>query len=510
MPDAPESLATPTIVPNSGRGTGSVKSAALWAAASQYTQFGLQFATSVIVSRFFLKPDEIGLFSVALAAAMILSVIQDFGLTRYIGRHPTADEDTVRHCTVIAAAFSFLLAALIVAIAWPVARFYAEPRLFAILGLIAASYLLNPWSIVPVALLSRRLNFRATFAVNAAGSIINSICALTLAALGFSAASLAWAMIAQSAARALAAQILVPTPPSLQVRWDRAREIIGFGSGSALLYLSGGIGMRTPDLIVGRMQGMTAAGLFSRGVALATQLHYLVAGAVSSIYYPTFARLRDEGKDLGPYYERVVAAHGAIVWPAMALLAVLSEPVILLLYGPGWASAAPLLAFVALAECCFVALPLHMDLPILLGRMRVLLWFNLVDTALSVGTLTIGASFGVEAAAASRIVYGLGWFFLYALWLQKMVGFRWSAALRVYAASTIVSGITIAPALYAIYGWKTAATLDFYSLVITGISSVLAWALALILVRHPAREDIAGMATHALGMIRGQVKFRSS
>lgn len=489
----------------SGRGSASVKSAALWAASSQYVQFALQFVTSVVISRFFLKPDEIGLFSVALAAAMILSIIQDFGLTRYLGRHPTADDDTVRHCTVIAVGFSFVLAGLILAIAGPVARFYAAPRLFGILALIAGSYLLNPWSIVPVALLSRRLDFRGTFLVNASGAVANSACALTLAASGFSAESLAWAMIAQAGVRALTAQILRPTRFSLKIRIERTKEIIGFGSGSALLYLSGGIGMRTPDLIVGRMQGMAAAGLFSRGVALASQLHYLVAGAVGAIYYPTFARLRDEGKELGPYYERVVAAHGAIVWPAMALLAVLSEPVILMLYGPGWAEAAPLLRFVALAECCFVALPLHMDLPILMGRMRQLLYFNLADTALSVTTLGIGAAIGVKAAAASRLVYGLCWFCLYAFWLKGLIGFQWPAVVRVYLRSLGVALVTVAPAIYAIGIWRTPATLGFLPFMLTVGASGLAWLAAIFLLRHPARDDLAGMALHVLAPIRARL-----
>lgn len=492
---------------DSGRGHASVKSAALWAAGSQYSQFVLQFVTSVIISRFFLKPGEIGLFSVALAAAMILSIIQDFGLTRYLGRHPTADEETVRHCTVIAVAFSFVLAALIMAVAWPVALFYGEPRLFGILGLIAASYLINPWSIVPVALLSRRLDFRGTFLVNSSGAVANSSCALTLAALGFSAESLAWAMIAQAATRAAIAQWLHPTPLSLRIRLDRTREIVGFGSSSALLYLSGGIGMRTPDLIVGRLQGMNAAGLYSRGVALASQLHYLVAGAVGAIYYPTFARLRDEHKDLGPYYERVVAAHGVIVWPAMALLAVLSEPVILLLYGPGWAEAAPLLAFVALAECCFVALPLHMDLPILLGQLKKLLYFNLADTALSVTTLIAGATIGIEAAAASRIIYGVGWFCLYAFWMRDLVGFSWRTMLRIYSASLGVALITILPALYAVMMWRSPATLGFIDFVLTAAVSGMAWLGAVFLLRHPAREDLVGMALHVLRPVRERLKL---
>ncbi|WP_395330582.1 oligosaccharide flippase family protein [Novosphingobium sp. BL-8H] len=489
----------------SGRGSGSVKSAALWAAASQYSQFALQFVTSVLVSRFFLKPEEIGLFSVALATAMILSVIQDFGLTRYLGRHPTADDETVRHCTVIAVTFSFLLAALILALAWPVAHFYGEPRLFRILGLIAASYLLNPWSVVPVALLSRRLDFRGTFLVNASGAIANSGCALILAALGFSTESLAWAMIAQSAVRAVVAQLLRPARPGLGLKPARLWEIIAFGSGSALLYLSGGIGMRTPDLIVGRLQGMAATGLFSRGVALASQLHYLVAGAVSSIYYPTFARLRDEGKELGPYYERVVAAHGAIVWPAMVLLAVLSQPVILLLYGPGWAGAAPLLAYVALAECCFVALPLHMDLPILLGHLRRLFWFNLADTALSVGTLIVGATIGLEAAAGSRIVYGIGWVCIYAGWMHRLVGFRWRAMLRTYAASAGVALATALPALWAVTYWRDPATLGFVGLAASAALGGLCWGLAIVLLRHPARTDLAGMALHLIHPVMSRI-----
>lgn len=494
---------------NARRGEGSVRSAALWAAGGQYILFVLQFATSVVVSRFFLKPEEIGLFSVALAAAMIVAIIRDLGLTRDIGRHPTADDDTVRHCTVIAVLFSFVIGAVILALAGPAARFYGEPRLFGILGLIAASYVLAPWSIVPVALLSRRLDFRANFTVDLAGAVANSVCTLALAMLGFSAESLAWGMIAQAGVRAVVAQAWRPTPLSIKVRIERLREIAGFGSSSALLYFSGGISLRMPDLIVGRMLGMEAAGLFSRGVALAGQLHNLVAGAVSSIYYPTFARLRDEGRDLGPYYERVVAAHGAIVWPAMVLLAVLSQPVILLLYGEGWEQAAPLLAWVALAECCFVALPLHMDLPILLGRLRQLLWFNLADTLLAIALLAAGAMMGIEAAAASRLVWGLGWVAIYAGWLHRLVGFRWAVMRRIYMSSAAVSAVTALPALYAVHVWRTPATLDFTGLVAAGLGSGVAWLVGLFVLRHPARGDLVSMVSHAIEPLRHRLRPRA-
>ena len=39
-----------------------VRRAAIWSLAAQYTTFAVQFAASVIISRFFLLPADVGLF----------------------------------------------------------------------------------------------------------------------------------------------------------------------------------------------------------------------------------------------------------------------------------------------------------------------------------------------------------------------------------------------------------------------------------------------------------------
>ena len=228
------------------------------------------------------------------------------------------------------------IAGIIAGIAWPVAHFYGEPRLGPILLVIAASYLFVPWSVVPNALLVRAMDFRSDFVINLAYAAANAALAIGLAWAGWSAESLAWAMLGASAVRAMVAQLLRPTPLPWPLRAEGLRGILSFGSASSLIYISGSVGVRSQDMVIGRLLGMAATGLYSRGAGLATQFHLLVMGAIGGIYYPAFARLRDEGKALGPYYQRVVAIHGAMVWPAMALLAVLAKPVVLLLYGPSW------------------------------------------------------------------------------------------------------------------------------------------------------------------------------
>ncbi len=181
LDDAP----LPQASPVHDRGTASVKGAALWAAANQYCQFALQFVTSVLISRFFLQPEEVGLFSVALAAAMLFAVLQDFGLTRYLGTHPTADEGTVKSALVVAVLFAVALAALILGLAWPIAGFYGDMRLSPILALIAGSYLLVPFSLVPLRSSRAGSSFARPSRSTSPAPVAGSAAALGLAAAGF-------------------------------------------------------------------------------------------------------------------------------------------------------------------------------------------------------------------------------------------------------------------------------------------------------------------------------------
>lgn len=91
----------------------SVRDAAVWAMAGQYLSFAIQFIASVIISRWFLSPGEVGLFSIALATALIVAVLQDFGLSRYISGLTTLDRQEIARCGSVAVLFSALVGAIV-------------------------------------------------------------------------------------------------------------------------------------------------------------------------------------------------------------------------------------------------------------------------------------------------------------------------------------------------------------------------------------------------------------
>lgn len=482
--------------------TPSVRTAAVWGMAAQYVVFTAQFATSVIISRFFLTPGEVGLFGTALAAAMMVAVFQDFGIGRYISGEATLDDAQLRRCFSVSIVIALGIGTLIAALAWPIARFYGDGRLFPILAVIAASYLLVPFGIVPAALLQRRLDFRGLFVVNTGAAFAMALVTIYAAANGWSAMALALGTVAQAAARALLGIWMSGEHPRLPLKLDGLAPILKFGSGSSLLILSGALGVRTPELIIGRLIDFVAVGLYGRAVGLSGQLRQLVSGAIGGVFFPAFARMRDRGEPFAPAYLRVVSAYSVTTWPAMAFLAAAAVPVVSLLYGPVWAGVAPLLVLIALSEIPFTALPLHMDVPIVLGRMRTLLVFNLVDTAISMGLMIAAALISVEWAAASRIGYGILWYAVYAGFMRSLIGFHWREMLSVYAKSLACTLATIAPLLLAYRGWTSPASISFAMLAMLALAGCLCWAAMLFIVRHPARLEFVDMANALLARTR--------
>lgn len=476
----------------------SVRGAAVWAMAGQYLSFAIQFITSVIISRFFLTPQEVGLFSIALAAALVVSVLQDFGLSRYIAGLPTVDAEERARCSTVALFFSFVVAGLIAAAAWPMARTYHQPDLAPMLLIIAGSYVFIPLGVVPMALMARTMSFRGHFTVNVGAAGTQAVVALGLAWAGYSAFALAWATFANGVARGLIAQALRPAPP-WPLRISGIRPILSVGSRLSGLYACYGLTARTPDMIVGKLLGLLAVGLYSRAVSLSDQFRTLIAGAIGSVFYPAFARIRDRGEPLGPAYLRVVAGFTAIIWPGMAGLALASFPVVRLLYGAKWMAVAPLLATISLTEILLVALPLSTDLGVLMGKINQLIALYVVEMVMSMAVLAAGCHWGTEGAAASRFVYGLGWNILYARFMYRLIGFDVRALLAIYAKSGLATLAALAP-LSAVYLFWVGPTHIGLPLLFGAVGAgVMLWLAAMVALRHPALEDLLGLAAHLPG-----------
>ncbi|MDE1467636.1 oligosaccharide flippase family protein [Aurantiacibacter sp. D1-12] len=476
----------------------SVRGAALLAMVSQMGAFTIQFAASVILARWFIDPDELGLFTIAFSFVSLLAVLQEFGITRYVNGEKDLSDGKIRTAFTVSITISWAIAIVCVALAWPVSTFYEMPELLPLMLVIAASYFFVPLAIVPMALAHRKLDFVSNTMTENGVVLANAVVAITLAWKGYGAMALAWGAFAQQVARMVISQwrvgFIMPFPP----RYAGAMPILKFGGFNTVLSGLYQAGVRLPELLIGRLLDTAALGLFTRAFGLAAQLRLLVSGALASVFYPAFARLRDRGDAIGPQYERVTASYCAITWPAMAGLAACAVPIVSMLYGERWMGAARPLEWIAISQLLFIALPLHIDLPILLGRMKPLVWRCAWDTLASITLLVIGAWFSLEAAAASRVAYGVAWMAIHAPFLHRTVGFGWNAMLRIWAQSLLVTGLAVLPVWLSYLYWAPSSEAGFAQLLVAVGAGISLWLIGLRQIRHPAYGEIHGYASSAL------------
>ncbi len=487
-----------------------VRTAAIWAIASQYTAFAIQFVTSVVLARFYIDPAELGLFSIAFAAVTLIAFLQDFGVTRYITGERELTDEKLRTAFTLSIAVAWAIAAVTILAAWPVSWFYQNPRLLPLALVIACSYLLVPLAIVPQALCQRRMDFKSNSMIEVGAATANAAVALMLAVRGHGAMALAWGAFAQQGARLAISQWraggLLPWP----WRLSGSGPIVVLGGTNTVLSVCGSITARAPELLVGRILNEVAVGLFARASGLALQLRLLVSGAVTGVFYPAFRKVRDEGQPLGPPYLRVVAAYTGITWPAMAGIAVLAAPLVDLLYGPRWAEAAPLLIWVALSQLCYVAVPLNGDLPILVGRMRQLIRYNIYETIASVLLLALAAPFGLVWVAASRVAHGLYWIAVYAPFLREIVDVSWPALLKVWGKSLAGTIAAIAPVLASYVWWAGPAQAGLGQIGLGVAAGVVCWLATLALIRHSLFGEITALLGDARGVLTARRMAKQS
>jgi O-antigen/teichoic acid export membrane protein len=475
----------------------SVRTAAIWAIASQYISFAIQFVTSVVLARWYIDPSQLGLFSIAFAAITLVAFLQDFGVGRYIAGERDLTEDKIQTAFTLSLGVAWTVAAASILLAWPVSWFYNDPRLLPLALVIASAYLLVPLAIVPQALCQRRMDFKSNTMIEVGAAAANAAVALTLAVRGHGAMSLAWGAFAQQAARTLVSQWRAGGMLPRVLRLRGAAPIVALGGTNTVQAVCSSITSRAPELLVGRILNEVAVGLFARASGLALQLRLLVSGAVTGVFYPAFRKVRDEGQPLGPPYLRVVSAYTGITWPAMAGIAVLAEPLVGLLYGPRWLETAPLLIWVALSQLCYVAVPLNGDLPILVGRMPQLVRYNIYETIASVLLLALAAPFGLVWVAASRLAHGLYWILTYAPFMREILDLTWRDLLKAWAQSLAGTLAAIAPLLVSYALWQGPAQAGWLQLGLGTAAGVLGWLGTLALIRHPLFAELTALAREA-------------
>lgn len=342
-------------------------------AVARYSDMIVQFVSVMVIARL-LTPEEIGIFSISIAVIALAQTLREFGLGAYVVQERELDRARIRSAFGVALVLAWTIALLIVVASGPVADFYDRDGIRDVLLILALTFLISPLGLPAQAMLIRELQFGKLYLVQLVTSSVQVAAGITLALLGFSYLSMAWASLVGGLAGIAVLSVLKPDLVFMMPSLKEWRRIAAFGGFSSRANLVGTIGVNMAELIIGRMLGFSAVAYYSRAMGLLNIFRMTVQATVLSVALPAFADQYRAGIDMRPDYGRAAALMTGLAWPFYGMLALLAQPVIRLLYGRQWDEAVVIAQILCVGGAVMAVVILGGPLLTAIGQVRANLW----------------------------------------------------------------------------------------------------------------------------------------
>lgn len=379
--------------------------AARWTATSSVFRACVQVGQLAILARL-LDPSDFGLMAIAMVVVAYGGIFADAGLSSAVIQRRDLSRDE-RSSLYWFNLFAAVIVGALVALSAPLlGKLYGDDRIATLVWICAPMFALTAAGRQIEAMAERSIAFRALSVNEMAVPLVSAGVAVSSAAFGLGAKSIAIGALAAAATRALLAWVVLSREwrPRWHSRWQDVRAHWGFGSA---LTLSNAINQftSTSDVVLGaRLLGIDLIGLYSAPRQIVHAVLGVINPVVTRISFPVIAEVQlDQQRVLHAYRETIRMTAGVNA-PIYLGLAALGPELCLLVLGPAWRDAGFVLSALGVAGLLRALVNPVGSLLLGVGRAEAALRWNLCVLGLYVPALYVGSKFGVLGLATVAVV----------------------------------------------------------------------------------------------------------
>jgi lipopolysaccharide exporter len=295
----------------------------------------ITLAATIVLARL-LDPADFGLMALAMLAFGFIGLLRDLGLGSTLVLRQDFDERAEGTVITLMLASAVVVAVIVSATAPLVAYVLGEDRLTTLLPALASTTVLGAVAWFYESLLQRDLEFRKRFVAQLAQSLAFAVTAIALAVAGLGVWALVLGQVAAMAA--WAGSYLVLVDRRVRPAFDRriARETLSTGKGFLAQGGLAWVNQNVDYLIVGRALGTAPLGYYSMAYRLSELTNFGIADPVAKVTFPSFAKSRQEGRDISRAYLGALRLVALAVLAVGALLSATADPFTRAVFGEEW------------------------------------------------------------------------------------------------------------------------------------------------------------------------------
>lgn len=467
----------------------SVARSMFWSYSGNLVMLASSLASGMIVARI-LTPAQIGAFAVGVATLVVIQSMLQMGLASFLVREKEVDAELIGSAVAIAALQGALISGLLLLLAPAVGAFQRAADVTTVILLIAPVPLLASIEAVGVGLWIRAMNFKSLALLMGLKALTQAGVSVGLALAGYGPAGLAAGyLISAIFGLAVIARSLARYPLNLS-HW---RTLTKFGTSWMVLGGIKSVNARIPEFLLGRTIGLAAAGYYNRAGASVDMVAKAGMDPIAQVLVPLLAREHRETGVLNAGIIRLSSTLTGVFWPILAALALLSEPVIRVMYGDQWGPSAPVLALLSLWLAVTLLAAGGLETLLFLDRLKLSAQIEGARVVGAVLILIAAAPYGLIAVAAARIVETAIGVVPYLLAMRRLADLslrQWAAA---QSRSALAAALTVGP-LWLFRTQVAQPASPFFQLVLALPIVVVAQLAGLFIVRHPLARELVQAA----------------
>ena len=400
---ADESVALPPPQSDSQSLDRSLVSGIAWTGGTTWATQILSWAATLVVARI-LSPSDYGLMGMAAVYLGLVTLVNEFGLTAAILRHRELTEEQIARVGGFSVAVGIAIAAIFVAAAPMIARYYGEPAVATIIAVLSLNFIFGSLGVLPRSLLARDLAYPRLAMIDGVTNLAQMLTMVAFAIGGFRYMALVFGSLVGSACGALPAIWWRPH----KLAWPSSFDTIGGALHVGWHIVVGRLAWYTYNTadfaVVGRMLGKQSLGAYTLGWEIATMPVERISSLVSSVTPGIFSAVQHDIVALRRYFLGVVEGLAFITLPAAAGLALIAGEFVPVVLGPQWLGAIVpprLLALYGGVRSIDTVTP---QVLIYTGNSRQSMWYSVIAACAMPVLFVVGTPWGVGGVAAVWIV----------------------------------------------------------------------------------------------------------
>lgn len=334
-----------------------MKKALIWKLLERFGVQGAQFLVQIVLARL-LAPELYGVLGIMIIFITLANVFIQTGFNTALIQNKDVTEKDYSSVLWVTMGVAGVLYGLIFIGAPFIGEFYETPELVTPLRVLALILFPGALNSVQLAKVSREMDFKKVFYSNIGAIIFSGAAGIIIAYLGGG----LWALVAQTMLNIIIATIVLQFTSKLKIRFvvdfGRIRVLFSFGWKLLLSGLIDTIYQEVQGLVIGKKYSNATLGFYNRGRQFPQFLINSINGAIQSVMLPAMSEKQDSKASVKEMMRNSISISAFIVFPMMAGLAGVAEPLVKVLLTDAWLPCVPymqincfIFAFFPMSSC---------------------------------------------------------------------------------------------------------------------------------------------------------------